>query len=130
VSAETPELGSAGRELWDRMHAGLSAGLRFGTHEREILVRACTAADREAALRDVLDRDGVTVAGSTGQTVLHPALGELRLLESQVSALLQRISLEDVAGVVQSPTHQRAVKAARGRWDRTGGDELQRRRGA
>lgn len=130
MSAETPELGAAGRELWDRMHGGLADALEFGVHEREVLSRACRSADREAALRAALDRDGVLSVGSMGQRVLHPAMVELRLLESQTAGLLQRVSVEDTGGVVRTPTAERAQKAAHARWDRKRGSDLAARRAA
>jgi terminase small subunit-like protein len=132
-SSRTPKaplgLGRAGTALWRRMHQALAPGLRFGVSERETLSRACALADREAELREVLDRDGMMIEGSRGQRVLHPAAGELRLIEAQIVALLQRISVEDTAGELQSPTRQRAQKAAAARWGRER-DELAVRRAA
>jgi hypothetical protein len=122
------ELGSAGRALWRRLHGALDEGLRFSVHELEVLERACVLADREERLRTLLD-DGLTIAGSRGQTILHPAVAELRLVEAQLVGLLQRISLEDTAGQVQTPRHRRAVRAARTRWDRER-DELASKRKA
>jgi hypothetical protein len=118
-SARAPAgLQAAGRRLWTAMHDGLGEGLRFGVHELEILARACQVADREAALREILDRDGLLAEGSRAQLTLHPALVELRLCESQVVSLLQRVSTEDTAGRATSPTSRRAIKAASVRWDR------------
>jgi len=111
------DLGADGRALWDRMHQALADDLEFSPHELEVLLRACRSADREADLRLALACDGVMSVGSTGQRTLHPALVELRLLETQTAGLLQRVSVEDTRGVIRTPAAERAHKAARARWD-------------
>jgi hypothetical protein len=111
------DLGADGRELWDRMHQAVADDMEFSPHELEVLLRACRSTDREADLRLALACDGVMSVGSTGQRTLHPALVELRQLESQTAGLLQRISLEDTGGVLRTSTAERAHKAARARWD-------------
>jgi phage terminase small subunit len=122
-------LAKPGRDLWGRMHAALAEGLRFSVHETEVLTRCCQLADRELALRVALARDGLLTAGSRGQLALHPAVQELRAVEVQLCNLLERVSLADTAGRVQTPKHTRAVKAASARWGRER-DELQARRKA
>jgi hypothetical protein len=118
-SARAPAgLQDAGGRLWTAMHKGLDEGLRFSVHELEILTRACQVADRAALLAEHVAADGVMSTGSKGQMVVHPALVELRLCESQVVSLLQRVSTEDTAGRARTPTQQRAAKAASARWDR------------
>jgi hypothetical protein len=133
MTADRPEapvyLADAGRGLWARMHERLAAGTRFSVHESEVLARACAAADRESGLREFLDRDGLLSVGSKGQLTLHPALGELRLLESQVTGLLTRLSTENTGGVVQTTSSQRAKNAAEARW-KGARDELAARREA
>ena len=111
------DLGADGRELWDRWHQAVADDMEFSPHELEVLLRACRSADRERGLRDALARDGLLSKGSTGQPTLHPALVELRQLESQTAGLLQRISLEDTGGVLRTSTAERAHMAARARWD-------------
>jgi hypothetical protein len=111
-----------------RFGVGCTLGLRFGVQELEVLARAAGLADREAELRMILDRDGMMSCGSRGQVSLHPAAGELRLVESQVVALLRQVSLEDTAGKARSPKSRRAATAARARWDRR--DDLAAKRKA
>jgi hypothetical protein len=130
MSAEPSDLRAAGRDLWQRMHGGLADELEFGPHELEVLLRACRSADREEDLRLALLIDGVLSKGSTGQTTLHPAMVELRLLELQTAGLLQRVSLENTGGVIRTPTAERAQKAAHARWDRKRGNDLAARRRA
>jgi hypothetical protein len=122
-------LEAAGRALWASMHGALAEGLRFTAMEREILVRACRLADREAGLRAILDRDGLMSTGSKGQLVLHPVVGELRLVEPLLVGLLRQVSVSDTGGRVETPTRRRAAKAARARWDRER-DELAAKREA
>lgn len=121
-------LKAAGKGLWERLHAALPSTLRFSAKELELLRRACQLADREAALRKLVDRDGLTTSGSMGQVVLHPAAQELRMVETALCGLVARISTEDTAGEVASPRQQRASHAAHAKWARH--DELQRRRSA
>ena len=122
-------LGSAGRGLWHRMHAALADHMRFSVHEVELLGRACRITDREAKLRELLERDGLLSEGSKGQPVLHPALQELRAMEAQVLSLLGRVSVEDTGGSTIKPTARRAAVAARARWDHER-DELAAKRKA
>ena len=46
--------------------------------ERHLLHEACRSLDRIDALEAVVTTEGQTVTGSTGQTVLHPAIAEAR----------------------------------------------------
>jgi P27 family predicted phage terminase small subunit len=118
----------AGKALWRRLHAALPPTLRFSAKELELLRRACALADREAELRKIVNRDGLTTTGSMGQVVLHPAAQELRMVETALCGLVARISTEDTAGEVATPRQQRASHAARAKWARQ--DELDRKRRA
>jgi hypothetical protein len=122
-----PNLGSAGRELWSAMQSALGDDLRFTARELQVLRRACALADREAALQEIVETDGLVGRGSRGQTVVHPAVTELRMTQQLIVVMLQRVSLDDT---VASPRSQRATTAARARWDRERGDELANRRAA
>lgn len=105
-----------GRGLWERMHATLADDLRFSAKELELLRRACSLADREAALAGLIEQDGMMTKGSTGQMVLHPAVAELRHVESALTSLLTRISTEDSEGKPLTMKQQRARTAADARW--------------
>lgn len=98
------------------MHADLDDELEFAATELELLRRVCALADREAALTALIERDGMTTKGSTGQTVLHPAVAELRHVESALTSLLPRVSTEDSAGRPLTMKQQRAKVAADARW--------------
>jgi hypothetical protein len=114
------------------MHAELAVRggeeFEFSRLEREVLARACSLADREAELAEIVRRDGMLVSGSRGQVALHPAAQELRQIERLVVDLLARVDLDE-AGEAQTPRQRRASTAARARWDRER-DELARKREA
>jgi hypothetical protein len=72
------------------------------------------------ALQELLDRDGLEVAGSMGQTRAHPALGELRAARALLARLLRQLALpeeQETAEPAGAP-HRRAQarKAAETRW--------------
>jgi hypothetical protein len=47
-------------------------------HERELLAEVCRVLDTCDSLAAAAARDGPVTTGSKGQTVTHPAVGELR----------------------------------------------------
>src|SRR4051794_41845488 len=51
--------------------------------------------DECEALREAVAADGTTVAGSTGQTRVHPAIGELRQHRLALGKLLSQLALPD-----------------------------------
>src|SRR5215218_3648472 len=67
-------LGTQGRALWRQVLADFDLGI----DELAVLREAARVADTSEALQAVLDRDGLTVAGSKGQPRNHPGLAELR----------------------------------------------------
>jgi terminase small subunit-like protein len=107
-------LGSAGRELWERMVAEVPEGFRLDERELRALEQACRCADDAAALEEAIARDGHTVLGSTKQPRAHPALVSLIRLRGLEASLLAGIDLEPQA--VRSPAQSRSSKAASTRW--------------
>jgi hypothetical protein len=107
-------LKARGRGFWDQALAVYDLS---GT-ELALLAEACRTMDELEALSATLSRDGLTVEGSTGQTRVHPALGELRAARVVLSRLLAQLALPDDDGqAVPSATRLRAVKAAGTRWE-------------
>src|SRR4051794_41724388 len=51
--------------------------------------------DECEALREAVAADGTTVQGSTGQTRVHPAIGELRQHRLALGKLLSQLALPD-----------------------------------
>jgi phage terminase small subunit len=122
-------LGSAGKELWKAILGDTADDWELDRRELHLLERACVCADRLAELDAAVKRDGTTTAGSRGQTVVHPALGEARQLELVQMRLLSSIELADPAEAT-SPARQRAQRAAAERWNRKVRTQAQRRRQA
>lgn len=82
-----------------------------------LLRECCRLLDECETLREAVTNDGVTVAGSTGQLRVHPALGELRQHRLALGRLLAQMALPDVdEDTLRSPTQARARKAAQTRW--------------
>lgn len=111
-----------GRRLWNFV----TAQFDLERAEVELLHEAARTLDRIDELRAQVDEDGAMTRGSTGQPVLHPAIGEERLQRGLLARLLGQMRIPaatDAAGdepSVISLTSARARRAARARWDRRG----------
>jgi len=112
-----PDLGVRGRKFW----RSTVAVFVLSEVEMELLKECARLLDECEALRHAVDRDGVTVAGSTGQTRVHPALGELRQHRLALGRMLAQMALpDDVDEHLMSPVQARGRKAARTRWASSG----------
>lgn len=104
-----------GAALWRKVTG--SYDLR--TDELVTLESACRATDRVALMRDELG-DTVTATGSMGQVVVHPLIAEIRAHEAQVTSLLSRLKLPDLAEGAPAGEEQSrsttARAAAQSRW--------------
>jgi hypothetical protein len=106
-------LESRGRKFWRDVHATWE----FNRDELELVVEVCRLLDTCDRLQAALDDDGVTVRGSTGQTRVHPAVGELRGARLALGRLLAQLGLPDPdEQKMPSPSQERAQRAARARW--------------
>jgi len=106
-------LQTRGRRFWK----DVTAGYALNVDERELLTEVCRSLDGCEALAAAVKRDGLTVAGSTGQLRMHPAVGELRATRALVGRLLAQLGLPDAdGGTLDSPLRARARAAARKRW--------------
>jgi phage terminase small subunit len=112
-------LAAAGKRLWTSIQGDLPADWELDARECGHLERACHIADRIAALDAEVRRDGVTVSGSRGQTVVHPAVAEIRQLELVRLRLLSAIEVVDPQEAKRSatPAQARGRRAAGVRWD-------------
>jgi P27 family predicted phage terminase small subunit len=61
--------------------------------EVELLMEACRIMSLCDSLRETVERDGFTAKGSTGQTVAHPLLTELRANRSELRHVLRQLGL-------------------------------------
>lgn len=106
-------LRARGRRYWD----AVTADFDLEATELELLREACATLDEIDQLKAVVRKDGVTVAGSKGQVVTHPALTELRGMRLLLSRLAAQLDLPDEDGhAVPTATSLRAQKAANDRW--------------
>lgn len=94
--------------------------------EAELLEEVARTLSEIDGLRAALDRDGLTVAGSTGQQRVHPAVNEVRQHRMALARLLKAIDLPVPGEELESQTTKDAKAAARARWDL----ERARRRGS
>ena len=83
-----------GKALWKAILSDLEPDVELDKRELHLLGRACRTEDEIAALEQAVDRDGVTVNGSRGQVVSHPALTEARHHRLVQLRLLSAISTE------------------------------------
>ena len=110
-------LGPRGRGFWRATVSGFD--LERG--ELELLAEVCRTLDEIDALTAAIGRDGVTVAGSAGQTRTHPAINEVRQHRLALGRLLAQLALPDLDGrAIPKPSSLRAAHAAQTRWRRRG----------
>ena len=110
------ELGNAGQRLWSAIVADVGRGWRLDARELHLLERACRIEDELRQLERVIDADGLTTAGSRGQTIIHPALSEARQLRLVQQRLLGGIELCDPSQGTRNASTAHAGAAARARW--------------
>jgi P27 family predicted phage terminase small subunit len=112
-------LGGDGKALWKAILDDLSPQWELDARELDFLERACRCADELRELEKAIDKDGITVEGSRGQTIAHPALSEARQLRLVQMRLLGSIELTDPKEGIRSatPAQARGRHAAKVRWD-------------
>lgn len=106
-------LATRGRAYW---HA-VVADYDLSPSELAILIEACRTLDNLDQLAAAIARDGATVLGSAGQTVVHPALTEVRGQRLALHRLVSALALPDAEGQsVPTSGTLRAKRAASVRW--------------
>jgi len=111
-------LGPRGRAFW----RDTVAAYDLERAELELLAETCRTLDEIDELVVALDRDGMTVPGSAGQTRTHPAINEVRQHRLALGRLLAQLALPDLdGGSIPKPSSLRASHAARTRWGRRDG---------
>lgn len=109
-------LADAGKALW----RDVVAVYVLTAPELRLLKAVCATADTLEELEAVVAAEGVTTAGSKGQTVAHPAVAEARQQRLAFARLIAQLALPDPAGgVVRNPEQVRAQRAAQARWRAT-----------
>ena len=109
-----PRLRARGRAFWD----ATTTAYELSGAELQILAEICRTLDELEALSATLSADGMTSAGSKGQTVAHPALLELRAARVVLSRLVAQLQLPDEDGAASLPSAAslRSRAAAGQRW--------------
>lgn len=109
--AEPPNLSERARAFWVRSVEDYD----LTDAEAELLAEAAHTMTEIDTLRAALDADGLTVAGSTGQKRVHPAVNEIRQHRMALARLLKAVDLPG-AEEPESWTTKNAREAARARW--------------
>lgn len=118
MNCDHDTLGPAGTALVQSIVDDLQDGWELDARELHLLQRAGRVEDELAMLQDVVDREGVVIAGSRGQTIAHPALSESRQLRLVQLRLLKNLELvdPDQRDRSASPKQRQARAAAHVRW--------------
>ena len=104
--------------MWRRIQRGLDPAWKLDQRELVLLENASKIADVMADLEQEIAKTGVTSLGSKKQTIVNPAIAELRQQGLAQLRILQQIELVDpLKGRQHEPIRsQRARTAARARW--------------
>ena len=116
-----------GRAFWDHTLSTYD----LSRSEVQMLAEICRTLDTLDELAGVVARDGATVTGSMGQTVVHPALGEARGQRQVMHKLLAALSLPDVEDgttTLLTPRQAASKASSRARWSGQDTEAARRRR--
>ncbi len=122
--APPPDLARRGSAFW----RATVAVFELNDSESRLLHESCRIIDELDQLRAAIVAAGVTVKGSQGQPVAHPALAAASSHRGLLGRLLAQLNLpyEDDESVLLSPSRVRSTRAAQVRWAKAKGE----RRGA
>ena len=121
LDADNPPagLGPTGLRVWRDFHAELPERWSFEARELQALEAAARLHDRLDQLDTAIDEHGVTVAGSTGQLTVNPALAEYRQCAAAVCKLLGELEIPSgEEGKPETAASKRGRRAAQVRWNR------------
>lgn len=99
--------------LWD----AVTTNYQLRPDELRLLEDCCYEMDIIDRLQEAVDGDGVTVQGSMGQMVIHPAIQEVRQHRNVLKQMLAKLGLPDAPGGAASDS-DRARRVAHARWQR------------
>ena len=108
-------LGSHGKAQW----SSIAGSYKLRADEFTVLEDVCRTSDMIAALSKawVDDDSPMTAKGSTGQLVIHPLIGELRVQRAARAALLRQLKLPDAD---EAPVANQHRSAAVTKWQQRG----------
>lgn len=108
-------------KLWDQV----TGTYQLRPDECRLLEDACREADLVDRLQRTLDGVSLTVEGSMGQTVAHPALQEIRQHRSVLQRMMAQLKLPDAQdgqgrgqGGTRGSQSDKARAVAHARWSR------------
>jgi hypothetical protein len=107
-------LKARGKILW----RDLVLEFEFDAQELDLLLETCRVLDMIDALSGAIEADGMMIEGSQGQSVLHPAVAELRQQQAAFARLVTSLNLQsetDKFKVLTGATRS-AQAAANARW--------------
>jgi len=108
-----PGLGPRGGRFW----RWATSEFELERPHLELVAEAARLLDRCDAIAETVATEGLTVAGSKGQTRPHPLLAEQRQAQLALGRLLDLLGLTEVAeDRPESRTSARARQAAEARW--------------
>jgi hypothetical protein len=98
--------------------------LEFDTKETALVLEAARVLDRIDQLAEAIEADGLTVKGSMGQTVIHPAVAELRQQQAAFARLIGGVNLPDDDAAADRFKYERAKAGSDARWNGAGSRRL------
>lgn len=113
MNEKTPAKLEGSAKLWKSITS--TYGLR--PDELRLLEDCCREMDIIDRLQAEVDDNGVTVSGSMGQTVIHPAIQEIRQHRNVLKQMLAKLALPDAPAAPQAPS-DKARAVAHARWQR------------
>lgn len=126
MSATIPPdgLGPAGLNVWQTVlddlaeQAGNGDSWELDGRERLVLTAAARQADLVADLEAAIDRDGLVIEGSRGQSRMNSCATELRQSRLALARLLGELALPDETGVARTSRQRRAQQMQQARQHR------------
>jgi len=104
-------LSERGQEFWTEFTSGRK---NLEPAQLELLAEACRTVDVIDELEETIRRDGMMIAGSKEQMVLHPAIGEVRQQRGTLHRLLSALTAGEG---VKSPRAAAGAENVAERWD-------------
>lgn len=114
------ERAPAGLKRSSTMWKSVTSTFELRPDELRLLEDCCREMDLIDRLQKVIDKEGLTTTGSTGQVVIHPAVQEIRQHRNVLRLQLVNLSLPDEEEKQESvrSSSDKARVVAHARWQR------------
>ena len=103
-----PELGPRGQEFYDVT----TSEFTFSPAELNLLTEVCVTLDTLHDLAAAVRRDGLVIAGSKGQSTVHPAVTEARGQRIALHRLLSALAIPDQDGKTIPTSRSASTRAS------------------